>query len=84
MTRSFYAALVTCLFASTTPALAHAPLMGIGGVFGGIIHAVLVPEHGLTLLALGLWMRPTHDFAAAGPERSRSYRSHQSLIQCRC
>jgi hypothetical protein len=28
--------------------------MGIGGVFGGVIHAVLVPEHGLTLLALGL------------------------------
>jgi hypothetical protein len=41
MTRFFCAALVTCLFASTTPALAHAPLMGIGGVFGGIIHAVL-------------------------------------------
>jgi hypothetical protein len=54
MTRSFYAALVTWLFASTTPALAHAPLMGIGGVCGGVIHAVLVPEHGLTLLALGL------------------------------
>ncbi len=53
MTRLFCAALVACLFAST-PALAHAPLMGIGGVFGGVIHAVLVPEHGLTLLALGL------------------------------
>ncbi len=54
MTRLFCAALVTCLFASATPALAHAPIMGIGGVFGGVIHAVLVPEHGLTLLALGL------------------------------
>jgi len=54
MTGFFCAALVTCLFASTTPALAHAPLMGIGGVFGGVIHALLVPEHGLTLLALGL------------------------------
>ncbi len=54
MTRLFCAALVACLFASTVPALAHAPLMGIGGVFGGVIHAVLVPEHGLTLLALGL------------------------------
>jgi urease accessory protein len=54
MTRFFCAALIACLFASTTPALAHAPLMGIGGVFGGVIHAVLVPEHGLTLLALGL------------------------------
>jgi urease accessory protein len=54
MTRFFCTALVACLFASTTPALAHAPLMGIGGVFGGVIHALLVPEHGLTLLALGL------------------------------
>jgi urease accessory protein len=54
MTRFFCTALIACLFASTTPALAHAPLMGIGGVFGGVIHAVLVPEHGLTLLALGL------------------------------
>ncbi len=54
MTRLFCAALITCLFALATPALAHAPLMGIGGVFGGVIHAVLVPEHGLTLLALGL------------------------------
>jgi urease accessory protein len=54
MTRFFCAALIICLFALTTPALAHAPLMGIGGVFGGVIHAVLVPEHGLTLLALGL------------------------------
>lgn len=54
MTRSFCAALFACFFASTAPALAHAPIMGIGGVFGGVIHAVLVPEHGLTLLALGL------------------------------
>jgi len=54
MTRLFCVALATCVFASATPALAHAPLMGIGGVFGGVIHALLVPEHGLTLLALGL------------------------------
>lgn len=54
MTRLFCAALVACLFASTMPALAHAPLMGIDGVFGGVIHALLVPEHGLTLVALGL------------------------------
>jgi urease accessory protein len=54
MTALFCAALITGLFASATPALAHAPIMGIGGVFGGVIHALLVPEHGLTLLALGL------------------------------
>jgi urease accessory protein len=48
------AAVLVCLVASTTPAHAHSPLMGIGGVFGGVIHALLIPEHGLGVLALGL------------------------------
>jgi hypothetical protein len=38
----------------TTPALAHSPIMGIGGVSGGILHALLIPEHGMSVLALGL------------------------------
>jgi hypothetical protein len=38
----------------TGPALAHSPIMGIGGVTGGALHAVLIPEHGLGLLALAL------------------------------
>jgi hypothetical protein len=46
--------LVVVLLASTTPALAHSPIMGIGGVPGGALHALLIPEHGLSLLALGL------------------------------
>jgi hypothetical protein len=50
----FRSALLVCLFMPTTPAFAHAPIMGIGGVFGGVLHALLVPEHGLSLLALGL------------------------------
>ena len=67
MTRFFCAAFIICLFASTTPALAHAPIMGIGGVFGGMIHALLVPEHGLTLLALGLVLgRQQHDARRSG------------------
>jgi urease accessory protein len=67
MIRLFCAVLVTCLFASATPALAHAPIMGIGGVFGGVIHALLVPEHGLTLLALGLVLgRQKHDARRSG------------------
>ncbi len=37
-----------------TPAFAHSPIMGIGGVVGGVLHAILIPEHGLSLLALGL------------------------------
>jgi urease accessory protein len=54
MNRSFPVALLICLIVSTTPALAHSPIMGIGGVFGGVIHALLIPEHGLSLLALSL------------------------------
>jgi len=38
----------------STPAAAHSPIMGIGGVPGGVLHALLIPEHGLSLLALGL------------------------------
>jgi hypothetical protein len=37
-----------------TPAWAHAPIMGIGGIPGGFLHALLIPEHGMSLLALGL------------------------------
>src|SRR5262249_33424433 len=32
----------------------HAPIMGIGGVLGGLLHALLIPEHGASLVALGL------------------------------
>jgi urease accessory protein len=53
MTTLFRTALLLSL-TLTTPAFAHAPIMGIGGVVGGILHAVLIPEHGLSLLALGL------------------------------
>jgi HupE / UreJ protein len=42
------------LMLTTVPALAHSPIMGIGGVAGGILHALLIPEHGMSLLALGL------------------------------
>lgn len=48
------AVVVAGLLLSATPALAHSPIMGIGGVFGGVLHAVFIPEHGLSLLALGL------------------------------
>ena len=55
MNRPFYAAaLVACLLLLTTPAFAHAPIMGIGGVFGGLLHALLIPEHGASLFALGI------------------------------
>lgn len=47
-------ALVPVLLSTTMPALAHSPIMGVGGVTGGVLHALLIPEHGLGLLALGL------------------------------
>jgi urease accessory protein len=47
-------ALVLLTIAGATPAFAHSPIMGIGGLLGGVLHAVLIPEHGLSLLALGL------------------------------
>jgi hypothetical protein len=54
MSKRIAIAVVSVLFMSTTPALAHSLIMGIGGVVGGILHAVLIPEHGMSLLALGL------------------------------
>jgi hypothetical protein len=62
MSRRIAAAFFLVFLLGTTPALAHSPIMGIGGVVGGILHALLFPEHGLSLLALGLalgqWERP--------------------------
>jgi len=46
--------LIVCLVMLTTPAWAHAPIMGIRGVLGGLLHALLIPEHGASLVALGL------------------------------
>ena len=54
MNRLLRTALILCLVVPATPAFAHSPIMGIGGVFGGVLHALLVPEHGLSLVALGL------------------------------
>jgi hypothetical protein len=54
MSRWFAVGLLFAGLAWTGPALAHSPIMGIGGVTGGALHAVLIPEHGLGLLALAL------------------------------
>jgi hypothetical protein len=54
MSRQLSLGLILTGLALTSPALAHSPIMGIGGVPGGGLHAVLIPEHGLGLLALGL------------------------------
>jgi urease accessory protein len=36
------------------PALAHVPIEGAGGVYGGLLHPYLVPAHAMSLVALGL------------------------------
>jgi len=54
MNKLLRATLLVCLLVLATPALAHSPIMGIGGVFGGMLHALLIPEHGIGLLAVGL------------------------------
>jgi hypothetical protein len=56
-------ALIACLLLVTTPAMAHAPVMGIGGVLGGVLHALLIPEHGLSLVVLGLVLGRQDDAA---------------------
>ena len=56
MTKLVSGLVLVLLVASTDAALAHAPLMGIGGITGGVLHAVLIPEHGMSLVALGLVM----------------------------
>jgi hypothetical protein len=56
MTKLVSALALVLLLVSPDAALAHAPLMGIGGVTGGFLHAVLIPEHGMSLVALGLVM----------------------------
>jgi hypothetical protein len=54
MSRQFGLGLILTGLVGTTPALAHSPIMGIGGVPGGALHAIFIPEHGLGLLVLGL------------------------------
>src|SRR5262245_5167575 len=47
-------AVLVWLLLLTTSASAHSQIMGIGGVVGGVLHALLIPEHGMSLVALGV------------------------------
>jgi hydrogenase/urease accessory protein HupE len=49
-------ALVVVLLVAVSPAYAHAPIPGVSGSAGGLLHPILVPSHGLSLLALGLYL----------------------------
>jgi urease accessory protein len=42
------------LLAACDQASAQAPIEGLGGFYGGLLHPVLTPTHGLALLGLGL------------------------------
>jgi urease accessory protein len=46
---SFFVMLAAC-----DPAFAYAPIEELGGFYGGLLHPVLTPSHGLALLGLGL------------------------------
>jgi urease accessory protein len=46
-------AAVAAVFWQCDPALAHT-IEGLGGFYGGLLHPVLTPTHGLALLGLGL------------------------------
>jgi urease accessory protein len=43
---------------AATPCTAHMPVEGVGGFGGGLLHPLLVPAHGLSILALGLLIGP--------------------------
>jgi len=47
-------AVLAWLLVLTTSASAHSQVMGVGGVPGGVLHAWLIPEHGMSLVALGV------------------------------
>jgi hydrogenase/urease accessory protein HupE len=51
-------AVLACLATTlaATPALAHPPLLGIGGFWGGVLHPLFVIDHVMAVLALGLLM----------------------------
>lgn len=45
---------VICVAAVPTPALAHMPIAGVDGFFGGLLHPILVPSHALAIVGLAL------------------------------
>jgi urease accessory protein len=46
--------LIAIPVAVAQPALAHTPIEGVGGFYGGMLHPLLVPAHIMALLGLGL------------------------------
>ena len=62
------AALAALMLALTaTPALAHRVAPGVGGVLGGALHPLLVTDHSLAILGLGLLIGQQTDWARPAP-----------------
>ena len=47
---------VVLLSVGADTAVAHSPIEGIDGFYGGLLHPILVPAHALGILALGLFI----------------------------
>ena len=56
MSRLFRAVLAVAFLSRPDPALAHLPIEGVGGFYGGLLHPILVPTHALSVVALGLFI----------------------------
>jgi urease accessory protein len=56
MSRLFRAVLAVAFLSRADPALAHLPIEGVGGFYGGLLHPILVPTHALSVVALGLFI----------------------------
>ena len=52
---------------TATPALAHRVAPGVGGVLGGALHPLLVTEHSLAILGLGLLIGQQTEWARPAP-----------------
>jgi urease accessory protein len=63
--RAALAALALVLTAA--PALAHPVTRSVGGVFGGALHPLLVTEHSLAILGLGLLIGQQTEWARPAP-----------------
>jgi urease accessory protein len=51
---TFACLLILALLVYPDAALAHTPVAGVGGFFGGLLHPVLVPAHVLAIVAIAL------------------------------
>ena len=67
MIKVLWVAVSFAVIVAASPGSAHMPIEGVGGFRGGLLHPLLVPAHGLSILALGLFIGPQqHRFVMYG------------------